>query len=82
MKDIKELKEDRKESVSREQTIIRTSVIGIAANVMLAAFKAVVGVLTNSIAIVLDAVNNISDAGNEAGRQRAGQEASLRVRAH
>ena len=64
MKDIKELKEDRKESVSREQTIIRTSVIGIAANVMLAAFKAVVGVLTNSIAIVLDAVNNISDAGS------------------
>lgn len=64
MKDIKELKEDRKESVSREQTIIRTSVIGIAANVMLAAFKAVVGMLTNSIAIVLDAVNNISDAGS------------------
>lgn len=64
MKDIKELKEERKESVSREQTIIRTSVIGIAANVLLAAFKAVVGMLTNSIAIVLDAVNNISDAGS------------------
>ncbi len=49
---------------SREKTIVRTSVIGIVANVFLAAFKAVVGFMTNSIAIVLDAVNNISDAGS------------------
>ena len=44
--------------VSREKIIIRTSLIGIVANVFLAAFKAVVGLMTNSIAIVLDAVNN------------------------
>ena len=50
--------------VSREKTIIRTSIIGIIANVFLAAFKAVIGLLSNSIAIVLDAVNNISDAGS------------------
>ena len=49
---------------SREKTIIRTSVIGIIANVLLAAFKAAIGLLTNSIAITLDAVNNISDAGS------------------
>ncbi len=49
---------------SREKTIVRTSIIGIVANVLLAAFKAVVGLMTNSIAIVLDAVNNISDAGS------------------
>ena len=49
---------------SREKTIVRTSVIGIVANVFLAGFKAVVGLMTNSIAIVLDAVNNISDAGS------------------
>lgn len=49
---------------SREKTIIRTSVIGIIANVFLAGFKAVVGLMSNSIAIVLDAVNNISDAGS------------------
>ncbi len=49
---------------SREKKIIRTSIIGIIANVFLAAFKAVIGVLTHSIAIVLDAVNNISDAGS------------------
>lgn len=49
---------------SREKTIVRTSIIGIGANVLLAAFKAVIGLMTNSIAIVLDAVNNISDAGS------------------
>ena len=50
--------------LSREKIIVRTSIIGIVANVFLAAFKAVIGLLTNSIAIVLDAVNNISDAGS------------------
>lgn len=48
----------------REKTIVRTSVIGIVANVFLAAFKAVIGLASNSIAIVMDAVNNISDAGS------------------
>ena len=47
---------------TREKTIVRTSVIGILANVLLAAFKAAVGVLSHSIAIVMDAVNNVSDA--------------------
>jgi cation diffusion facilitator family transporter len=48
--------------MNRDRIIVRTSIIGIAANVLLAAFKAVVGTLTNSIAITLDAVNNLSDA--------------------
>ncbi len=46
----------------RGKIIIRTSFVGIAANVFLAAFKAIVGFASNSIAIVLDAVNNITDA--------------------
>ena len=46
----------------REKTIVKTSVVGIAANVMLAGFKAVVGLVSNSIAVILDAVNNLSDA--------------------
>ena len=46
----------------RSQEIIRTSVIGIATNVLLAGFKATVGILSNSVAIVMDAVNNLSDA--------------------
>ncbi len=63
---------------SRERTIIRTSVIGIVANVFLAAFKAAVGLLSHSIAIVLDAVNNLSDAGSSlitiVGTKLAGRE--------
>ncbi len=46
----------------RDSAIVRISVIGIATNILLAAFKAMVGLLSNSIAIVLDAVNNLSDA--------------------
>ena len=63
---------------SREKTIIRTSIIGIVANVFLAGFKAAVGLMTHSIAIVLDAVNNISDAGSSlitiVGTKLAGKE--------
>ena len=63
---------------SREKVIIKTSIIGIIANVFLAGFKAVVGLMTNSIAIVLDAVNNISDAGSSLitiiGTKLAGRE--------
>lgn len=47
---------------SRDQVIVRTSIIGIIANVFLAGFKAVVGLVSNSIAVMLDAVNNLSDA--------------------
>ena len=48
--------------MERSSQIIRTSVVGIVTNVFLAAFKALVGLLSSSIAIVLDAVNNLSDA--------------------
>ncbi|MBR0423711.1 MAG: cation transporter [Clostridia bacterium] len=48
--------------VNREKTIIRTSIIGVIANIFLTAFKAVIGLLSNSIAITLDAVNNLNDA--------------------
>ena len=46
----------------RNKIIIRTSVIGILANILLAASKAGAGLAVNSIAMVLDAVNNLSDA--------------------
>ena len=48
--------------ILRSRRIIRTSIIGIVANVFLSLLKAVIGILSHSIAIVLDAVNNISDA--------------------
>ena len=48
--------------LDRERIIVRTSIIGIVANILLVAFKAAVGLAANSIAIVLDAVNNLTDA--------------------
>ena len=48
--------------MDRSSQIIRTSWVGIIANVLLAAFKAGVGILASSVAIVMDAVNNLSDA--------------------
>lgn len=47
---------------NREKTIIKTSILSIISNIILSIFKAVVGFLSNSIAIISDAVNNISDA--------------------
>ena len=46
----------------REKVIVQTSIIGIATNVMLVAFKMTVGLISNSIAVILDAINNLSDA--------------------
>ena len=48
--------------MDRQKVIVRTSVIGILANLFLAGFKAAVGLFSNSISVVLDAVNNLSDA--------------------
>lgn len=52
----------KKVNMDRSAQIIRTSIIGIVANVLLVAFKAVVGFVAGSVAIVMDAVNNLSDA--------------------
>ena len=49
-------------AANREKTIVKTSIIGILTNVLLVGFKAFVGLMSNSIAIILDAVNNLSDA--------------------
>ena len=68
----------KSEPGNRNRIIVRTSIIGILANVFLAAFKAVVGLTSNSIAIVMDAVNNISDAASSVitiiGTKLAGKE--------
>ncbi len=47
--------------LNREKTIVRTGAVGILANVLLAGFKAAVGLVTGSIAVTLDAVNNLTD---------------------
>ena len=48
--------------MDRAKKIIQTSLIGVGVNILLAAFKALVGALSGSIAIILDAINNLSDA--------------------
>ena len=47
---------------NREKIVVRTSIISIVSNIILAGFKAFIGFLANSIAIISDAVNNLSDA--------------------
>ena len=49
-------------NMDREKIIVRTSIVGIIVNIFLSGFKAFVGLVSNSIAITLDAVNNLSDA--------------------
>ena len=51
-----------KQEVVRDRLIVRTSVIAIVTNLCLVAFKVLVGLMAHSIAIVLDAMNNLSDA--------------------
>lgn len=46
----------------RIKTILRASIIAICVNVALGIFKAIVGFITNSIAITMDAINNFTDA--------------------
>ncbi len=63
---------------SREAVIVRTSILGIVSNLFLASFKAAVGILSHSIAVTLDAVNNLSDAASSiitiVGTKLAGKE--------
>ena len=74
---LSELREINKND-EREKVVIKTSIVGIVANVLLAIFKAIIGLISNSIAITLDAVNNISDAGSSVitivGTKLAGKE--------
>lgn len=67
------------ENQRRERVIIRTSWVGIVTNVLLALCKAGVGVMSNSIAVLMDAVNNLSDAASSiitiVGTKLAGKEA-------
>lgn len=47
---------------SRNTQITRISLVGIGANAVIATFKVIVGLLSNSVAVLLDAVNNVTDA--------------------
>ena len=62
MSEKEQLNDTAELAVDRNKIIVKTSIVGIAANLFLVAFKAVVGLLSHSIAVILDAVNNLSDA--------------------
>lgn len=48
--------------MERRGKIVQVSIVGIVVNLVLVAFKAVIGAATGSIAIIMDAINNLSDA--------------------
>jgi len=52
----------RKDASAREDIISMTSALGIAANLLIAAVKVLLGVLGSSVAIVSEGVNNAADA--------------------
>jgi len=47
---------------AREKRIVATSVVGIIGNLLLVGFKAGIGILAQSVSILMDAVNNLTDA--------------------
>lgn len=47
--------------MNRDKTIIKMGILGIITNILLSTFKAIVGLFSGSIAIILDAVNNLTD---------------------
>lgn len=49
---------------SRVKEIFKASIVAIAINVFLGIFKAIVGIVSHSIAITMDAINNFTDAGS------------------
>ena len=48
--------------MNREKEIVKTSIIGIIGNIFLVGFKAFVGFIAGSISIIMDAINNFTDA--------------------
>ena len=48
--------------MKRNKQIIKTSIIGIVVNISLVVLKFIIGTISNSIAIVLDAINNLTDS--------------------
>ncbi|HHT66957.1 MAG TPA: cation transporter [Erysipelotrichaceae bacterium] len=46
---------------NRNKVIVKTSLIGVSTNVLLVIVKTIIGLLAHSVAIVMDAINNLSD---------------------
>ncbi len=78
MKRFEELKKLKDLEKERQNKIIKTSIFGIAGNALLAIAKVFIGIKANSIAILVDAINNMADAGSSVitiiGTKLAGKE--------
>lgn len=61
---MKRINDDFEKVGNRLKAIFRASLVAILVNVMLGIFKMIVGIISKSIAITLDAVNNFTDAGS------------------
>lgn len=57
-------KTDVSQQERREKYGTFSSIVGIATNILLAAFKMLAGLLSGSVAVIADSVNNFSDAGS------------------
>ena len=57
-------KEQNMDNTAREKYGTGASIVGITVNVFLSAIKFIAGLLSGSVAIIADAVNNLSDAGS------------------
>ncbi|MBP5209822.1 MAG: cation transporter [Clostridia bacterium] len=62
MKEEQTTREDASLPQNREKVIVRTGLVGIVTNLALVGCKTFVGLASHSIAVILDAVNNLSDA--------------------
>ena len=50
------------DEIRREKEIIKTSFVGIIGNIFLVGFKAFIGIISGSVSIIMDALNNLTDA--------------------
>lgn len=59
-----EIENIKNEKEQRQKYGALSGIIGICANIILSVFKIVIGLITASVAIMADAMNNLSDAGS------------------
>ena len=51
----------RQEMANRDKLIVKVSITGIITNIFLVIFKITIGLLSSSISVVLDGINNLTD---------------------
>ena len=61
---MEKINDDAIKAGNRLKAILHASIVAIVVNIALAIFKAIVGIISNSIAITMDAINNFTDAGS------------------